>query len=67
MTLSYVRYCIRLWLRERPEKIAIWVAWRLPRQVALWAFIRVCSAQETHPDDITYRSAHDAWISGKGR
>ncbi len=26
------------------ERIAMWVAWRLPRKVAMWAYVRVATA-----------------------
>ncbi len=65
--LGYRWYCVRLWFRERPEKIAWWLALKLPRQVALLAFVRVCSATGDGPDSITYESAYRAWEQGAGR
>ena len=46
--MGYLWFSIRLWLRERPEQIARWVAYRLPRKVAYFAFIRVWSAGAGH-------------------
>jgi len=46
----------------------MWVAWALPRRIALWAFIRVViSASGDSPSEITYDSAYKAWENGAGR
>lgn len=34
---------MRYRLTEMLEKVAMWLAWRLPRQVAYWAAIRVAA------------------------
>lgn len=60
-------YCVKLWFRELPEKVAWKAAWLLPRKVALLAFVRVCSASGDAPGNITYESAYRAWESGRGR
>ncbi len=65
--LGYWWFCVRLWFRERPDKIAWWLAWRLPRKVALLAFVRVCGASGETPSNITYDSAYRAWEQGDGR
>jgi hypothetical protein len=50
------------------EKLAIWIAWRLPKRVVLWAFIRVAAHAttgkygNTHPDSIGYKDMHDRWV-----
>ena len=50
-----------------PERIAIWIAWRLPKKVALWAMIRVAAHATTgkwghiHPGLLTYGDMHDRW------
>lgn len=49
------------------ERIAIKIAWLLPRRVALWAMIRVAAHATTgkwgneHPDSIGYKEMHDRW------
>jgi hypothetical protein len=65
--LGYFWFCIRLWFRERPEKIAWWLAYKLPRKVALMAFVRVCAGTGENPDDITYAKSYKAWEAGAGR
>ena len=45
----------------------MWVAWALPRRIALWTFIRVMAATGDNPDNITYKSAYDAWEAGAGK
>ena len=41
------------------------IAWKLPRKIALFAFIRVASTGDS--PDITYREAYDNWESGLGK
>jgi hypothetical protein len=65
--IGYWWFCVKLWFRERPEKIAWWFAWKLPRRIALMAFVRVCSATGDGPSDVTYESAYKAWERGAGR
>jgi hypothetical protein len=49
------------------ERIAIKIAWLLPRRVALWAMIRVGSHATTGqwgntcPGELTYGDMHDRW------
>lgn len=65
--MSYWWFCVRLWFRERPEKLAWWVARHLPRRVALLAFVRVMgeassiSFPTAHPDELTYSQVYKAW------
>lgn len=49
------------------EKIIMWIAWHLPRDVVKWAMIR-CFAHATsgrwggdHVDAIGYKEVHDRW------
>jgi len=67
MRLWLVRYYIRHWVLSRPDKLAWWLAWKLPRRVALFAFVRVCGATGNSPSQITYASAYDAWVQGAGK
>lgn len=47
------------------EKVVMWIAWHLPRKVAMWAFVRVAvDGWDTHPDD---RKASDALNHWEGR
>ena len=55
------------WWHWVKESVPMWLAFRLPRKVALWAFIRVTAATGENPDLVTYRSAYDAWEAGAGR
>jgi hypothetical protein len=59
-------YSLKLWLRERPDKIAWWLVWKMPRRIALVAFVRVCSATKLAPDQITYEVAYKSWERGEG-
>lgn len=55
---------------QLPDKAAMYVAWALPRRVALWAYIRVMAHAtqgphgSDHVEDITYRMAYDRWEAG---
>jgi hypothetical protein len=48
-------------------RFARWLAWRLPRQVVLWAMIRVVAHATTgkwgheYPGSIGYKEMHDRW------
>lgn len=63
--LGYRWLCLELWFRERPEKIAWWITWRLPRRIALLAFVRVYAVLGTCGDD--YAQAYRRWEQGEGR
>jgi hypothetical protein len=49
------------------EKLAIWIAWRLPHDVVKWAMIRVVAHATTgqfgtdHVDNLGYHEFHDRW------
>lgn len=59
---------IRAWWHWFSDQgFPMFVAWSLPRRIALWAFIRVMAATGQAPDDITYESAYKAWEAGAGR
>lgn len=32
---------IESWIRRRPEKILMWIVWRLPKKIVMWSAIRV--------------------------
>lgn len=55
------------WQWFKADGLPWWIAWKLPRKIALLAFVRVCSATCQAPDDITYESAYKAWESGIGK
>lgn len=63
--VSRKRYDLANFARvELPRRIA----WRLPRRVALWAFIRVCSNTKLGPNEgpeaITYERGYKDWTTG---
>jgi hypothetical protein len=67
--IGYRWYCVKLWFRERPHKLTIWLAWKLPRKRALWAYIRVVTADSWNrdPNMEEYRLIYDAWERGAGK
>lgn len=65
-------YALRIWWLERPDKIAAWLAYRVPRRVALFVFVRVTAAASVshptkHPDELTFGETYKSWVSGVGR
>jgi len=62
--MRYFWFGVRLWFRERPEKIAWWLAYRLPRKVALLAFVRVYATLGECGKD--YELAYRNWGAGQG-
>lgn len=63
--MGYNWYCFKLWLKERPDKLAWFIAYKLPRKIALYAFVRVYATLGTCNND--YTQAYDNWKAGKGR
>jgi hypothetical protein len=49
------------------EKIFTWIAWRLPKTLAMWTFIRVASYGTVgkygnqHPDELSIMDALQRW------
>ena len=39
----------------------MWVAWKVPRKIALWTFIRVYALDGQGPGE-EYRRVYDAWV-----
>ena len=68
--IGYRWFLFRHWKAGLPNRIAFWLAWKLPRRVALWVFIRVYTATITElswdTGDI-YRQCYDGWEKGNGR
>jgi len=68
--LNRLKLELALLRAQIPDKAAMYVAWALPRRVALWAFIRVMAHASQGPyghenvNDITYRQAYDRWEKG---
>lgn len=52
------------------EKITVWLAWRLPRRLAMWAFVRVATwgtvgqYSNTEVPSLTCVDALDRWVKG---
>lgn len=43
------------------EGFPLWVAWHIPKRIALWTFIRVYSNGIKDCPGEEYRTAYDAW------
>lgn len=65
-TMSEVCHDVRFWWwRERKEKIFMWLAWRVPRPIAYWVFIRMASDTDQNPADRTCDEVlrqHESWV-----
>jgi hypothetical protein len=61
-------YLIQCWFRRLPERVAMAIAWRLPRYITKWAFCRVVAHATTGPygntevPALTCADALDRWI-----
>ena len=63
--LRYRWFCVRYWLQQLPDRLAWKIAYWLPREVALKAFIRVYSTLDSPGSD--YVAAYANWEAGIGR
>lgn len=54
------------WQWWTTEALPIWIAWKIPRPIALWVFIRVYGADGQAPGP-EYSRVYDAWEHGAGR
>ena len=62
---GYRWFCLRVWWRGLPDRVTWWLAWKLPRKVALYAFVRVYGAWgECGPD---YDHVYRAWESASSK
>lgn len=54
------------WFWFKNEAFPMWCAWRVPRYIALWVFIRVYCADGCSPGP-DYERVYKAWEAGEGR
>lgn len=52
------------WYWFKDEGFPMWVAWRIPKRIALWTFIRVYGASGISPGE-EYKKAYNNWESGR--
>lgn len=58
---------LQLWMfsynirHDWPQRLAWWIAFHLPRKIALLAFVRVAAASGEGPDKLTYDSMYKHW------
>jgi hypothetical protein len=58
-----IRYDMRRW----PEKVCMWIAWKLPRQLVLWCAVRLMAHATTgqygnqEPGRVSILDALDRW------
>lgn len=63
--LGYRWWLLKHWWARLPDRLARWVAWHLPAQVALHAFVRVYGSWgECGPD---YEPVSRAWEARERR
>lgn len=68
--LDSLRLDAMMFRHGAPDKIAMQVAWWLPRKVVLWAYIRVMAHATQgpygcdHVDDVRYSDAYKRWEKG---
>ncbi len=57
----------RYWAQRKVDQWAVAIAWRLPRKVAFWAFVRVATEGcEDNPTDQGVKEIVDRWDSTGG-
>jgi len=54
------------WFWFSTEGFPMWIAWKLPKRIALWTFIRVYAADGQGPGP-EYKRVYDFWESGPRR
>lgn len=54
------------WYWFRTTSFPMWVAWHIPRGLALWVFVRVYCADGQAPGE-DYVRVYRAWEAGAGR
>lgn len=68
--IGYRWWRMRCWVAHQPDRFAWWLAWRVPRRVALYAFVRVFGATITELSWDTngiYKQCYDGWERGAGK
>lgn len=55
------------WFWFRNEGFPVFIAWSLPRRIALWTFIRVYAAAGGESPGPEYERVCKAWERGAGR
>lgn len=64
---------LKCWLKKIPDKVAMKVAWKLPRKVVYWAYVRVMAHATSGPygmedvDRVSYSDACKRWEKGPHR
>ena len=59
-----------VWLRRRPERFAVWLAWKLPHVLVRWCYYRVIAHATSGqwgnecPDDVSVMDAAGRWEVG---
>lgn len=46
------------------DRMWMWMAWRLPRRLVYWAFVRMAARPWDWPGDRKVYEVMDAWASG---
>lgn len=67
LTFIYHWWMTVWWFRRLPNKFIWWVAWKLPRKVALYAFVRVYGVIGDIGPGNDYARAYKLWEAGHGR
>lgn len=57
----------KLWWRELPEKICVWLAWKMPDRLVYWCAVRVGAHAtgvgfNSHPDMTSVSVSLQRWL-----
>ncbi len=64
---SAIRFALHLWLHDVLDRLSWWLAYRIPRDVALLVFVRVYTAGNREAPGPEYERAYKAFAQGDGR
>ena len=65
--MNYLRFKINYIRTRWPERFGLWLAYKLPRSLAMWAFIRVTAHASqgkygaTNPEELNVMEALKRW------
>ncbi len=49
-----MRWRMKMWIRMKREKVAIWIAWHVPRWLVYWCAIRLASEGSAADEMVGY-------------
>ena len=66
MRMRYICWRIQYFWHRLPEELCIWLAWKMPRMLAYWAFVRVHVEGKDSPGT-EFNEVATAWLAYSSR